>query len=822
MKKLFSLLTLALLTMSAWAATYTHTFASGQLKQAAGTVTLSDIEWTQTAATFIGWDNYNGKGVQIGSSNNPTKSFRLSTTGIEGTITSITINSSVAKDGDATMTVSVGGQQWGNETALVLEATDYTFTGSGSGEVVIAYTATTKAYYIKSITIVTDGEPAVSKPVFSPNGGDFSVNSLEVTVSCPTENASIYLFQVMEDESEVYVNQFFPQNGAVSGSFYVTETAKYGAYAYKGTDMSETVYATFTKVTPKCAKPTFTPGNGTAFLQGEELDVTINCATEGASIMYTVNDNVYEGTAPVVVTLTESATITAVASAEGYTDSDEATASYTMVVPSTTGPVFALVSDINDLKAGDKIILVNSAEDGTAMVMGPINSNGRNFLGKNVVVNNGQVQTEDASIITLEQNGDFWNLKTSDKYIFAPGGSNYMQLESDVDEDGNANAAITVNADTTTIVFQGNGDRKIVRYNPNNGAPIFSCYNATSSVKGAIYIYKATEDVPEPPVTEVAAPVFTPEKNTVFDKNLGLEISISCETEGATIYYSTDGETFDAYNAPFTIYETTTVRAYATLGELASDTVYAKYNAAIMVYDLEEANALADKTNFYFQGDAVVTYKDGKNLWIRDEKGSGLIYGNTIQSGEFKTGDVLKKGWDAQKKNYGTTGYEKYIPEFQYPNNVQASGVTQTVEPTEYSTITTDNVNEYIVMKNQTLTNMTNADGLIFYDKFNIEGLNIEDGKAYDIVGIVTIYHDAPEVYIISATEATAAEGLRGDVNNDTFVNISDVTVLIDYLLNPATVINEANANVNLDQDINISDVTTLIDFLLSGTWPNK
>jgi hypothetical protein len=59
-------------------------------------------------------------------------------------------------------------------------------------------------------------------------------------------------------------------------------------------------------------------------------------------------------------------------------------------------------------------------------------------------------------------------------------------------------------------------------------------------------------------------------------------------------------------------------------------------------------------------------------------------------------------------------------------------------------------------------------------------------------------------------------------VNNDKVVNISDVTVLIDYLLNPATVINEANANVNLDEAINISDVTVLIDFLLSGTWPNK
>ncbi|MBQ1737545.1 MAG: dockerin type I repeat-containing protein, partial [Muribaculaceae bacterium] len=170
------------------------------------------------------------------------------------------------------------------------------------------------------------------------------------------------------------------------------------------------------------------------------------------------------------------------------------------------------------------------------------------------------------------------------------------------------------------------------------------------------------------------------------------------------------------------------------------------------------------------------------------------------------------KGWDAQKYNYGSDGYEKFIPEFQYPNNVKASGVTQTVEPTEYSTITTDNVNEYIVMKNQTLTEMKNADGLVFYNKFNID-LNIEDGKAYDIVGIVTIYHDEPQVYIISATEVSG-QTLVGDVDEDGNVNITDVTALIDMLLSDNT---KPSGDVNGDGQINITDVTDLIDILLKN-----
>ena len=61
---------------------------------------------------------------------------------------------------------------------------------------------------------------------------------------------------------------------------------------------------------------------------------------------------------------------------------------------------------------------------------------------------------------------------------------------------------------------------------------------------------------------------------------------------------------------------------------------------------------------------------------------------------------------------------------------------------------------------------------------------------------------------------------LRGDVNGDGSVNISDVTALIDYLLsgNPSGV-NVTAADCNQDSSVNISDVTSLIDYLLSGRW---
>ena len=62
--------------------------------------------------------------------------------------------------------------------------------------------------------------------------------------------------------------------------------------------------------------------------------------------------------------------------------------------------------------------------------------------------------------------------------------------------------------------------------------------------------------------------------------------------------------------------------------------------------------------------------------------------------------------------------------------------------------------------------------------------------------------------------------GVRGDVNGDGSVSISDVTALIDYLLTGnASGISLSGADTNQDSSINISDVTVLIDYLLTNHW---
>jgi hypothetical protein len=59
----------------------------------------------------------------------------------------------------------------------------------------------------------------------------------------------------------------------------------------------------------------------------------------------------------------------------------------------------------------------------------------------------------------------------------------------------------------------------------------------------------------------------------------------------------------------------------------------------------------------------------------------------------------------------------------------------------------------------------------------------------------------------------------KGDVNGDGFVNITDVLLLINYILGNDVEIIFNNANVNGDTDVNITDVTMIINYLSNNIW---
>lgn len=202
--------------------------------------------------------------------------------------------------------------------------------------------------------------------------------------------------------------------------------------------------------------------------------------------------------------------------------------------------------------------------------------------------------------------------------------------------------------------------------------------------------------------------------------------------------------------------EATSVTFTAGVSHARLQTVIVTYGSSVtpptQVATIAAAEGLAASTNFEFTGNAVVTYQNGDYLWIRDTSGSGLIYGSGVST--FANGDVLTAGWTATNTT-STQG----VPQFESPSGVASSATSGTEAPEALTTLSTADVNKYASISNITITRSNGSN--YYYEVNGIEycvrnhfGLvTLTVGKAYDVVGVVSIYNSAPQLYLISATE---------------------------------------------------------------------
>ena len=90
-------------------------------------------------------------------------------------------------------------------------------------------------------------------------------------------------------------------------------------------------------VVPQAETPVFDPADGTEF--EEMLDVNLSCVTTGAAIYYALDDSAFSKddwtsyTSSGAIHLNDTATLRAIAVADGYTDSEIAEATFTKVEP---------------------------------------------------------------------------------------------------------------------------------------------------------------------------------------------------------------------------------------------------------------------------------------------------------------------------------------------------------------------------------------------------------------------------------------------------------------------------------------------------------
>ena len=150
--------------------------------------------------------------------------------------------------------------------------------------------------------------------------------------------------------------------------------------------------------------------------------------------------------------------------------------------------------------------------------------------------------------------------------------------------------------------------------------------------------------------------------------------------------------------------------------------------------------------------EVVVTFANGKNVWVKDATASLLIY--LPAAGSYQAGDVLSGIAGVVDIYNGVTEIK--------PSAEQAAAITvasgEAPAAEEVAEVNLADVNKFIVMNGVeavgefaegTASNLT-INGVVVRNNFK-NGYTFEAGKTYNIYGVVTIYQNNPQVYFISA-----------------------------------------------------------------------
>ncbi len=432
---------------------------------------------------------------------------------------------------------------------------------------------------------------------------------------------------------------------------------------------------------------------------------------------------------------------------------------------------FELVSSANALANGDEIIITNV--DATAAISTTQNSNNRGAadvtLTDGVIVPGASVQ-----IITLVADESNFMLQVgNDAYLYAASNSsNHLKTATASTVGNNGKFAITFDAQgVATVVAQGNNARNNLRYNPNNGSPMFSCYAATSSVAAGLKIYKKASGsvTPSEPVVEY----YLVGSMNNWSPADGYKLAANAASAGEYMLKTTfaandqfkvrkvvDGvaDTWypDGMDNNYTVTAAGKYNVYFRPdGQGGEGWHYGFiYAAPIVPKTCAEVYNMAKNDEVELLNDVVVTYANGKNVWVRDASASMLIY--LPANGTYAAGDTLSGV-------AGTVDIYNGVHEIK-PTDAQVTaitakaGVAPAAIPVE--NVQASDVNKYIVMQmveavgtfaEGTVSNIT-INGVTVRNNFK-NGYTFTADKTYNVYGVVTIYQSNPQVYFISAEE---------------------------------------------------------------------
>lgn len=304
-------------------------------------------------------------------------------------------------------------------------------------------------------------------------------------------------------------------------------------------------------------------------------------------------------------------------------------------------------------------------------------------------------------------------------------------------------------------------------------------YIGIRSNDGAIYLtsiifnWIAPGEVEEP---AVAKPVI----EVVEDEGYAL-VGITCDTEGAEIYYTLDGSTpskeSDKYTEEFFIYESCTIKAVAYVGEDASSVATEVVTLPFVLedfsnlFDVElENNQTLDVVINANWTPMKVIYENGKYMIVNCGYNNMLFYSNTAATTPRNNGDTFNRAegkFQIYNNQRELTNYT--ISEITAGDPVNPTPVES--EDIEY-TIATYNMYQYFTLQGMTISGIngknataTDADGneveVKLYNQFGIEGF--EEAENVDITGFVGIFGDNlqfwPVTILPAQVEITVPEG---------------------------------------------------------------
>ena len=252
----------------------------------------------------------------------------------------------------------------------------------------------------------------------------------------------------------------------------------------------------------------------------------------------------------------------------------------------------------------------------------------------------------------------------------------------------------------------------------------------------------------------VSAPRFSLSSGTYY---FAQTVEITA-TEGAAIYYTTDGteptESSTAYTAPIEITETTTLKAIAVLDGKSSSVTEATYTIETMpsVNSVAEFLALEVGEVAMMNNPVTLIYQSGSYNYTKDDTGIMLIYGN-IPS--YEQGDVIPGGFYGRKDNYrGTPQLNTQLADGSYSSDSFEESTENTgaiyPETASIADITAADVNRYVTFysvewssEDKTISDGTNT--LAIYYRFS--EVEAPESGTYNVSGFVSVFNDALQLF---------------------------------------------------------------------------